>query len=183
MSNDPSAVENITSENEVVEVLSHEEQATKLTKRYVLWSMGGSLVPVAFLDLAAIIAIQVKMLKDMSDIYEVPFTESRGKSVATSLIGSLGLVPSGTMLLSSLVKVIPGIGSLVSALSLPVMAGAITYATGRVFIIHFESGGTLLDFDAEKMKAYFKESFSEGQSIAEDLQKNAGSAKAKSAAK
>lgn len=183
MSAESNEVENTSTQEAAMEELTREEQATKLTKRFVLWSMGGSLVPVALLDLAAVVAIQVKMLRDMSEIYDVPFTESRGKSIATSLIGSLGLVPSGTILLSSLVKVIPGIGSMVSALSLPAMVGAITYATGRVFILHFESGGSLLDFDSEKMKAYFKNSFEEGQTVAESIKETAKPANSKQAAK
>jgi hypothetical protein len=36
-------------------------------------------------------------------------------------------------------------------------ASALTYAIGRVFIHHFELGGTLLNFDADKLRSYFRE--------------------------
>lgn len=42
------------------------------------------------------------------------------------------------------------------------ISGAITYAIGQVFIQHFESGGTFLDFDPKKVKEYFMEQFEEG---------------------
>ncbi|MNC99258.1 hypothetical protein D3C83_174830 [compost metagenome] len=32
---------------------------------------------------------------------------------------------------------------------MPALAGASTYATGRVFVDHFESGGTFDNFDPE----------------------------------
>jgi len=174
-------VENVEVDEQ--EVLTKEELATKLTRRYVLWSMGGSIIPIAFLDLAAVITAQVKMLRDMSEIYETPFSESRTKSIVTALVGSLGLAPAGAAIFGSLMKLIPGIGSLIGSLSLPIVVGALTYATGRVFIMHFEAGGTLLDFDAEKMKAYFSEQFDEGKEVAKDLNVTKGKTTAKPAAK
>jgi hypothetical protein len=42
---------------------------------------------------------------------------------------------------------------------MPGFAAAVTWAMGRVFIQHFETGGTLLDFNAEKMRDYFKSEF------------------------
>jgi hypothetical protein len=35
------------------------------------------------------------------------------------------------------------------------LGGASTYAVGRVFIQHFESGGTLLTFDPAKVRDYY----------------------------
>lgn len=154
---------------EIIDVLSPEKEAQKLTKRFVLWSMGGSLIPVTFLDIAAVIGAQIQLINKMSKIYDVPFQENRIKSIIGSLIGSLGLVPSGAILFGSLVKFIPGIGSLISAASLPIVVGGITYATGKVFIAHFESGGDLLDFNPEKAKKIYKKFFKEGQDVAKDL--------------
>lgn len=149
--------------------LSNKEQAGKLTKRFVLWSMGGSLIPIAFVDLATIIGTQIKLISEMSKIYDVPFEKNRIKGIVAPLIGSLGIAPVGTVLFGSLVKLIPGIGSLVSAVSFPIVIGAITYSTGRVFIAHFESGGTLLSFNAEEAAEAFKEHFEEGKSVAKEM--------------
>ena len=38
-------------------------------------------------------------------------------------------------------------------MTLPTFAAASTFALGRVFTKHFESGGTFLDFDLKKGKA------------------------------
>lgn len=169
-------------EQDAIEVLTPEQQATKLTRRFVLWSMGGSLIPVPFADLAAVIGVQIKMLRDMAKIYEVPFAENRTKSILTTLIGSLGIAPGTTMLLGSLVKLIPGVGTFAGTISLPVVVGAITYATGKVFIMHFESGGTLLDFKPETMKEFYIKQFNEGKKVASEL-KDADAKAAKAPAK
>ena len=52
---------------------------------------------------------------------------------------------------------LPLVGSLLSVASLPLFAGGITYAVGKVFITHFASGGTFLDFDPDKVRSYFNQ--------------------------
>lgn len=157
--------------------LSQKEKAGKLTRRFVLWSMGGSIIPIPFVDLATVIGVQIKLIAEMSKIYDLPFEKNRIKGIVAPLIGSIGLAPAGTILFGSLAKLVPGIGSLVCAVSFPVVVGAITYATGRVFIAHFESGGTLLNFNSEKAKESFKEHFEEGKSVAKDMKESQESTK------
>ncbi|WP_167505880.1 YcjF family protein [Desulfosediminicola flagellatus] len=148
---------------EELEGLTTLEQSDKITRRFVLWSAGGGLLPVPLIDLTAIFAAQVTMITQLSKVYEIPFSEHKFKNVLLPLLGSLGIMPVATGLLSSAVKVIPGVGHLISGLSLPAMAGAITYATGKVFTAHFEAGGTLLDFNPEGMKEHYKKLFEEGK--------------------
>ena len=58
---------------------------------------------------------------------------------------------------ASVVKAIPLLGTLVGGVSWLALAGASTYAVGKVFIQHFESGGTLLTLDPEKVMDYYRE--------------------------
>ena len=51
---------------------------------------------------------------------------------------------------------------------MPVFAGASTYAIGKVFIQHFESGGTFLDFEPAKVRAYFSQQFDKGRDLASE---------------
>ncbi|MDD2764705.1 MAG: YcjF family protein [Opitutaceae bacterium] len=159
------STETIAIEEAIPEIETTETRALKLTRRYALWSMGGGLIPVVGLDIAAIITAQIKMLHDMSKIYGVEFKENRAKSIVTSLIGSLGIVPIGTGILFSVIKLLPLVGPLAATVALPVSAGAITYATGKVFITHFESGGTFLDLNPAKMKAAYRKMFEEGKAV------------------
>jgi hypothetical protein len=41
----------------------------------------------------------------------------------------------------------------------PVLSAAATHAVGTVFMMHFETGGTLLDFNPTAMRAHFKQEF------------------------
>jgi uncharacterized protein (DUF697 family) len=144
------------------------EQATKINKRFVLWSSGAGLIPFPMVDIATILTAQITMLAKMTKAYNIPFSEHRVKNILIPLFSSVGVVPAATVLLASLVKFIPVIGQTAGLISLPVMSGAISYATGKVFISHFEAGGTLLDFNPEKMKDYYKELLEEGKTVAKE---------------
>jgi uncharacterized protein (DUF697 family) len=159
------STETIPVEDTVSNTETNEKKALKLTRRYALWSMGGGLIPVAGLDIAAILAVQIKMLHEMSKIYGVEFKENRAKSIVVSLVGSLGIVPLGTGILFSVLKIIPVVGALAATVALPLSAGAITYATGKVFTTHFESGGTFLDFKPETVKEAYRKMFDEGKTV------------------
>jgi uncharacterized protein (DUF697 family) len=157
------STETATVEPATPQLETNEQKALKITRHYSLWSMGGGLIPIVGLDLAAIVAIQIKMLHEMSKIYGVEFKQNRAKGIVASLIGSLGFVPIGTGIFFSALKLVPFVGALAATVALPVSAGGITYATGKVFILHFESGGTFLDFNAEKMKNAYRAMFDEGK--------------------
>jgi hypothetical protein len=55
------------------------------------------------------------------------------------------------------------VGGILGAISFPIFAGASTFAVGKVFIQHFESGGTFLDFKPAEVKEYFLEQFDAGK--------------------
>jgi uncharacterized protein (DUF697 family) len=150
--------------------LTKSEAGMALTKRYMLWTAGGGLIPIPLLDVATIMGIQIKMISDISELYEVPFSEHRVKNILYPLVSSVGIAPLGAGLVSSLVKVIPVVGTAAGLVSLPLMASALTYATGKVFIAHFESGGTLLDFDPAQMREHYAKEFKTGQEVSKELE-------------
>ncbi|MBP7654120.1 DUF697 domain-containing protein [Candidatus Dependentiae bacterium] len=155
--------------NEVEDVQAQGEESSKLAQanskvtRYVLWSMGAGVIPVPIVDMMAITGVQLKMISEITAVYEVPFSENMAKSYITALIGSVlpgSLAASG---FGSLIKAIPGIGSFSGAVSQSLLAGAITFAIGKVFAAHFEMGGNLLNFNVDKSKTIFKEQFEKGK--------------------
>ena len=68
----------------------------------------------------------------------------------------------GKALAFSTLRFIPVIGPVIAATSLPAVSAAVTYAIGKVFISHFETGGTLLDFDPVAVREYFRAEFAKG---------------------
>lgn len=155
-------------ESKVEDVKKREETAKSTINNYVLASMATGLIPIPIIDLFALIGIQLKMVHSLADCFNVRFTQGLGKSIIASLLGSV-LPVSFAPLIGSLVKLIPLVGSTTSVLSLPVVSGAATYATGKIFLQHFASGGTLLDFDPEKMRDYYTELLKEGKTVASEL--------------
>lgn len=130
------------------------------------WSMGAGLVPLPILDLMAVSGAQLKMLAEISKIYNLPFRASRGKAAVASLLGFVFPHAMSTGRASSLVKAIPVVGILAGTPSMVLFSGAYTWALGNVFIRHFESGGTLLNFRTEEVREYFRAKFEEGRRMA-----------------
>lgn len=146
------------------------EQAKEITRRNVLWALGAGVVPFPVADVLAIMAVQVKLLREFSALYEVSFTEGVAKKLAATLLSSVGIVGIGGAIGGSLAKLIPGIGTALGLVSVPLFAGMATHATGKVFTMHFESGGTLLDFDPNAMRNYFKQEFDKARSVVTQIQ-------------
>lgn len=136
-----------------------DELASQIVDRFSLYSGAAGLIPVPLVDVAAVGGVQLQMLRRLSEIYDVPFSENRGKSIIASLAGAL--IPASTatttaMGVGSLLKAVPGIGTLVGAVSMPAFSAAATYAIGKLFIQHFASGGTLLDFNPPDYREFIK---------------------------
>jgi len=142
---------------------SQEADAMRIVYAYTGWTAGASLIPVPFVDLAGVTLVQLKMLHSLSELYEVPFSRSAAKATIGALIGTGGAFMLGPTA-GSMLKMIPGIGSIAGALAVPAAATAATYALGKVFIQHFESGGTFLDFNPEEVRQYFNEQVRTAQS-------------------
>jgi uncharacterized protein (DUF697 family) len=133
-------------------------EASTIIKTYMGWSAGAAFLPVPYVDLAAVTAVQVKMVADLAAVYNVPFSRNVVKSIIGGLLGSV-LPATLAQGLSSLIKAIPGVGSFLGAITGPGFATASTYALGRIFVQHFEAGGNVLNFDPEAMREHFKHEF------------------------
>ena len=133
-----------------------EGKAEASVSRYVKWAAGLALIPLPLVDLAAITAVQVKMLSELADIYGVKFSDEIARSMITAVAGGVGAGWVAAGAASTLVKMLPGVGTLAGIASLPAAAGVATYAIGKVFIAHFASGGTLLDGDIDRMREHFR---------------------------
>lgn len=151
-----------------------EARLEKLAKNHILTAMGVGLVPLPMVDVVALMGVQLDMIKKLSAEYGVPFKQDRGKSIITSLVGGLLSIELG-LALCSLIKCVPLIGQTTGAVVMPVMSGATTYAVYKVFVRHFESGGTFLDLEPAKVKTYFGEQFAKGKKVVSGFKAQAAS--------
>lgn len=143
--------------------------ATRIVKKYMWFSGGAGLIPIPYLDLAAVSGVQLKMVADISKFYGVPFQANRGKAAIGSLVGFVLPHATACGLIGSTLKAIPLVGALAGAPAMALFCGAYAWALGNVFIQHFESGGTFLDFNPDEVKEYFRTQFEEGRKMATSM--------------
>jgi len=129
--------------------------ASKLVDRFALWSGVAGLIPVPFVDAVAVGGLQMEMLRRVSHLYDVPFSENGGKALLASVVGTMIPATSGIGA-ASMFKAVPVVGTLTAAFVMPVLSSGATFAIGRAFIQHFESGGTLLDFNPPDYREFLK---------------------------
>ena len=158
-----------------VVVSDKERLAFATIRRYMWWSAGAGLVPIPIADLVAVSGVQLKMLAEISKIYGVPFQESQGKMIIGSLMGFVLPRALSFGLIGCVIKVIPGVGVLAGAPAMAMFSAAYAWALGRVFMQHFESGGTFLNFNPEAVREHFRKEFEEGrrQAAAMNTDRNA----------
>jgi len=115
--------------------------ARRIVDRHKNLAALGGLVPLPVANIGAITAINLRMVKQLSELYQVPFERDRTRSLIVGLIG--GVVPTGVGAATSsmLMWVIPG-GMIVGLGASAITAGAVTRGIGLVFIESFESAAT-----------------------------------------
>ncbi|RBP17259.1 uncharacterized protein (DUF697 family) [Roseiarcus fermentans] len=162
--------ETAVDESDLVDSLLVDDVRTKAQstiKTYVIAALAVGMVPAPVFDLAALLAVQLKMVHGLCGIYDKSFSKSSASSIVLSLVGSAIPVAAASTV-ASFVKLIPGVGSLVGGASLAVLGGALTYAVGQVFVHHFESGGALLDFEPARLRERFRMEFLKGKQVAQE---------------
>jgi len=136
-------------------------------------AVASGLIPGPGLDLVAAFTVQMTMLKRMATLYDVPFKEEAAKSTVTALMGTLGGAGAAAIAAGSFLKFIPLVGTAVGIAGTSVAFGGFTYAIGKVFQRHFETGGQFLDFDPGAYRDYFREMNLRGRKVAAEKQDEA----------
>lgn len=133
--------------------------AAEVVSRYAAWSAAAGVIPIPLLDVFAVGGVQLQMLRRLAEVYEVPFSENIGKSLIATLVGSVlpaTAASTAAMGVASALKSFPAVGMTLATLSMPALSAGATYAVGKVFIQHFSSGGTLLDFNPQDYRDFMK---------------------------
>jgi len=141
-----------------------DELSDSIIRNHTIWSMGAGFIPILIADIFAVSALQLDMIRQLCKIYDIDYEETRGKAIVTSLTGAT-IARLGAR---SIIKLIPGLGSVIGGVTVSIFAGASTYALGEVFKTHFASGGTILDFDPDRVRKFYREKFEKGKDIAKE---------------
>jgi uncharacterized protein (DUF697 family) len=129
------------SENLPVRSDSHrmQEDADALIKRYALYGTATGLIPTFGLDVAALTAVQVKMIKDLADIYGYDIDDQMVRTtITTGVTALIGRLVTG--LATSLTKAIAPLKFLVGGATQAALSGFMTAEIGKIYQARLSSG-------------------------------------------
>lgn len=140
------------------------DTAESIVKKYMLGSLGIGIVPYPVIDMAVLAGLQLKMLHSLSKVYKIELSDELARQVLTSCLSSATSV-SLSLNVTDLLRFLPVYGWLIKGVSTSAFAGAFTFAIGKLYIQHFESGCTFLTLDPQQVKDYFAAQFEQGKVV------------------
>lgn len=143
-------------------------KADSIIKNHVMFATGAGAIPIPLLDFAGVTAVQLDMMKKLTNLYNENYSENVGKAFIASLT-STSLARVG----ASLLKGIPGIGTVLGSVSMSIMSGASTYALGNVITHFLERGIGFEDFNEDMARKVYEENLEKGKKVAEELKNKA----------
>lgn len=165
-----------SAEDVKVTVIQKEKESDQIINEHVGFSLLAGAIPVPLLDIAAVTAIQVDMLRQLAKKYEIDFQDEAGKSIVTSIIGTTFGTSIGRAG-ASVVKAIPGIGTILGITTQAALSGVTTFAIGHVFHNHFRNHKPLNEFRFEDIRQTYEDLLKKGKEFVDGFQKKKDSEK------
>ncbi len=149
-----------------------EVEAEAIVRKHATLAAAGALIPVPLLDLVAVTAVQLEMLKRLARIYGVPFDPASSRAFVTSLTAGLA---SSTLarLGGSAVKLLPGVGAVLGGITAVAATAASTYAVGSLFRRLFRERRPIGDLDPSTFQQELASYYEKGLELARSLRKKA----------
>ena len=136
------------------------DKSLEIVSFYSKLAAGVGLLPGGLLNFAGVLAVDVTMVWKIANEFGHNEGKDRIRGSVLSLIGAV--IPAGIgHSAGAAIAAIPAMiaGTVVYFVATPILAYAMTQAVGNAFIMHFESGGTLLTFDSKAFGEYFLKEF------------------------
>jgi uncharacterized protein (DUF697 family) len=110
-----------------------DRHAESVIRANVYLSAASGLIPFPMIDTAASVAIDLKMLAELADVYRIEFRKDVGKSAIGAFLGTLGSATVGGAILGSYglnvaLSSVPVLGFAVRLVTQPALHGAFTFA-------------------------------------------------------
>jgi uncharacterized protein (DUF697 family) len=134
-----------------------ESSAMQIVYRYMAASAGAALIPIPGVDTVALAGVHVALIKRLCDHYAVSFSEHTARNLLIAIVGSIVPGTVGSILGRRVLRLLPTTARVFGWALMSVSSAAFAYGIGRLFIYHFESGGTLLSFDTSTLHKVFSQ--------------------------
>ncbi|HEV2547117.1 MAG TPA: DUF697 domain-containing protein [Stellaceae bacterium] len=126
------------------------ERARAIVARYRKWTIAAAAAPIPLADAVLIGGVQLRMLAQLAGLYGVPFEKVRVVSLVSALFGGWTPYTISIGVAGAAARMAPGFGTLIGIATSVGTSTLATEAIGKIFIQHFEEGGTFLDFEPRK---------------------------------
>jgi uncharacterized protein (DUF697 family) len=143
-------------------------EAQSIIKSHMIGAMSVGFIPIPVVDGIALTDIQWNLICRLADHYGVPIQAAYRTMLISAITGSMPVLLAGVG--AWLLKVIPGFGHVAGTAALANLGAAVTYATGTVFMEHFEKGGTMRDFSTLELGRQLRLELRRGKRATEQLQ-------------
>lgn len=145
--------------------------AKRIIENNVAFAIGAGLIPIPLLDFGALVTILLRMVQSLAAEYGIDADQRKVRHLVIPLLKSPGMPSLVIGGLGSMLKALPFIG-IIGTGATTILTGALTYATGRVFALHFEKGGNLSDFDLLVQRKIFTREFNSGKKVISDIRES-----------
>ena len=110
------------------------EKADNVVLGFVAATGATGAIPIPFADAPLLIGEQVAMMAAINAVFKMDVGKDVLKSLATAAIGVGGATVLGKTIVSNVLKLIPGVGSVAGGAISAATAGVITLALGKAYI-------------------------------------------------
>lgn len=109
-------------------------EASKYVTGYVSTAFAVGFTPIPFADSPILVAMQTTMLGHITLIFGLPFTRGFAGALLSTIAGSGSMTLIGRAIVSNLLKVIPGVGTVMGGVISGSTAAGLTLALGLAYI-------------------------------------------------
>ncbi|MEG0552255.1 MAG: GTP-binding protein, partial [Carnobacterium sp.] len=159
------------------------KSARSWATKYIATSFGIGFVPIPFSDASVLVPMQVTLLAHITAIFGISMDKATIASLVAAIGGTGGATYAGKYIVSNVIKLIPGVGTIVGGLisgttaSIMTTALALSYIEVMTIIAKGEKEGKYPDLkNIEKlMRDKFEERLKKGKSVSsnsEELSEN-----------
>lgn len=137
------------------------QKASNIIRKFSLLTTGAGLIPILGLDVGIVTTLQASMVKRLANLYEVEYASQQVRVILTSFTTSV-VARVAAMGVRKVFNSFSTFGHLADEMTNAALSGFITAASGEIYKIHFENGGTIDNLDAGKFFDYFKAQVEQG---------------------
>lgn len=134
----PNELQNTLQNVQKASLESKKRAAQAAVAAAVAGSFGEGFAPIPFSDAALLVPTQVGMIAGITVIFGLDISKSFLTSFVSATIGSAGATVLGKTIVSNLLKLIPGVGTVAGGLISGTTAGLLTTALGEAYIMIME---------------------------------------------